>query len=42
MEPHERIIVALDVGNLSDAQLLVHELRPYVGMFKVGLELLTR
>lgn len=41
MEPHERIIVALDVDNLHDACMLVQDLRPYVGYFKVGLELLT-
>jgi len=41
MEPHERIIVALDVKNLYEAAGLVLELSDHVGFFKVGLELLT-
>jgi len=41
MEAKERIIVALDVPSLEEALKLVEELHPYVGYFKVGLELLT-
>lgn len=41
MEAKERIIVALDVDSLDKALELVEELHPYVGYFKVGLELLT-
>lgn len=37
----EKIIVALDVPNLKEAGKLVSDLAPYVGCFKVGLELLT-
>lgn len=39
--PHERIIVALDVDRLETAHQLVLALAPHVGLFKVGLELLT-
>ncbi len=39
--PHDRLIVALDVDSLEKAVPLVEELAPYVGCFKVGLELLT-
>lgn len=42
MQPHERIIVALDVESLEKAEPLVKALAPVVGCFKVGLELLTR
>lgn len=41
MEAKEKIIVALDVDSLDKALKLVKELHPYVGYFKVGLELLT-
>lgn len=41
MEPKERIIVALDVDDLYKAAALVNELGPFVGGFKVGLQLLT-
>ncbi|MFA6278532.1 MAG: orotidine-5'-phosphate decarboxylase [Candidatus Paceibacterota bacterium] len=37
----DRIIVALDVNSLDKAKHLVEKLAPYVGCFKVGLELLT-
>lgn len=37
----ERIIVALDVPTVEEATRLVKELKPYVGMFKVGLELVV-
>jgi orotidine-5'-phosphate decarboxylase len=41
MKAQDRIIVALDVDNLKVAQSLVETLAPYVGCFKVGLELFT-
>lgn len=41
MEARDKIIVALDVDNLNKALELVEKLHPYVGYFKVGLELLT-
>ncbi|MCK5556137.1 MAG: orotidine-5'-phosphate decarboxylase [Alphaproteobacteria bacterium] len=41
MEAKDRIIVALDVDSLDKAQSLIESLAPYVGCFKVGLELLT-
>lgn len=31
-----RIIVALDVSTLEEAEILVKELHPYVGCFKIG------
>lgn len=37
----EKIIVALDVDNLKAAEKLIREVGPFVGGFKVGLELLT-
>lgn len=37
----DRIIVALDVGSLDQAEALVQELASHVGCFKVGLQLLT-
>lgn len=36
----DRIIVALDVPTLEEAEVLVRDLAPYVGCFKVGLQLL--
>lgn len=36
----ERIVVALDVDSVDKAIELVKELRPYVGYFKIGLELI--
>lgn len=39
--PRDRLIVALDVPSLPEAQRLVEVLLPHVGVFKVGLELLT-
>lgn len=41
MEAKDRIIVALDVPTRQQAYLLVDQLAPYVGMFKVGSELFT-
>lgn len=40
MEAKDRIIVALDVPDLKGVKKLVKELAPYVGMFKVGLQLI--
>lgn len=37
----ERIILALDVDDLNEAEKLVVELKDYVGYFKVGLQLFT-
>ncbi len=39
MQPHERLIVALDVPTLAEAQSLAARLAGHVGWFKVGLEL---
>lgn len=41
MDVKDRIIVALDVSDLSEVKSLIQELTPHVGCFKVGLELLT-
>ena len=38
-QPHERVLVALDVANLDQALTLVETLRDQVGGFKVGMEL---
>src|ERR671924_1593939 len=38
---HERLIVALDVGDLEQVKELVKLLAPQVGMFKVGKQLFT-
>lgn len=35
----EKLIVALDVSNLEDADILVEKLAPYVGAFKIGMQL---
>lgn len=40
-DPKNRIIVALDVNSLEKAKNAIELLAPYVGTFKVGLELLT-
>ncbi len=37
----EKIVLALDVETLEEAKKLVDELSPYVGTFKVGLQLYT-
>lgn len=37
----DRIILALDVGSISEAESLVGELKEYVGVYKVGKELFT-
>lgn len=36
-----KLCIALDTGDLNEARNLVRELRPYVGLFKVGKELFT-
>ncbi len=41
MNPQNRILVALDVPTADAATALVRELAPYVGGFKVGLELMN-
>ncbi len=38
---HNRVLVALDVPAAEQAVLLARDLQPYVGGFKVGLELMT-
>lgn len=40
-EPKDRIIFALDVSSTEEAQKLVSMLKPHVGMFKIGLELIN-
>ena len=37
----DRLILALDVDTLEEAKELVYELKDYVGIFKVGLQLFT-
>ena len=37
----DRIVLALDVNTLEEAKELVFELKDYVGVFKVGLQLFT-
>lgn len=39
--PKERLIVALDVDNLKEAEKLVNQLIDYVSIFKVGIQLFT-
>ena len=42
LKPHnarERIILALDVDTVEEAEQLVLELKDYVGYFKIGLQL---
>ncbi len=38
----EKIVLALDVEELDEAKILVDTLYPYVGTFKVGLQLYTK
>lgn len=40
-EPKDRIIFALDVSTIEEAQRLVDMLKPHVGMFKIGLEFIN-
>ncbi len=37
----EKIVLALDVDNVEEAEQLIVELKDYVGVFKVGLQLYT-
>ncbi|MEP6754342.1 MAG: orotidine-5'-phosphate decarboxylase [Chthonomonadales bacterium] len=39
MDPRDRIILALDVKTADEALILAEKLHPYVGAFKVGMEL---
>ncbi len=41
MDAKDRIIVALDVDDLEKARGLIEDLAPYVGCFKIGLELIS-
>ncbi|MEX2550973.1 MAG: orotidine-5'-phosphate decarboxylase [Nitriliruptoraceae bacterium] len=41
MEPYERLVVALDVPTLGEAETLAASLAGQVGWFKVGLELFS-
>ncbi len=38
----EKIVLALDVDTLDDAKKLILELKDYVGVFKVGLQMYTQ
>lgn len=38
----EKIVLALDVEDINDAKTLVDRLHPYVGTFKIGLQLYTK
>lgn len=40
--PKERLVLALDVDTREEAQLLITQLKDYVGTFKVGLQILTK
>jgi len=42
LEAKDRIIVAMDVKSLEEAEPIIDMLAPYVGCFKVGLELMAR
>ena len=41
MKAEDKIIVALDVDDLEKAKCLIEALAPYVGCFKIGLELIS-
>ena len=41
LKAKDRIILALDVDNLKEAEDLVRELKDYVGYFKIGLPLIV-
>lgn len=41
LSPQQRIILALDVDTIDEAKSLVKELKEYIGIFKVGLQLFT-
>ena len=38
----EKIVLALDVDTLEDAKALILELKDYVGVFKIGLQMYTK
>lgn len=38
----EKIVLALDVDTIEEAKKLINELKDYVGVFKVGLQLYTK
>ena len=38
----EKIVLALDVDTIDEAKKLINELKDYVGVFKVGLQLYTK
>lgn len=38
----EKIVLALDVNTLEDAKKIIFELKDYVGVFKIGLQLYTQ
>ncbi len=38
----EKIVLALDVDTMEEAKKLINELKDYVGVFKVGLQLYTK
>jgi orotidine-5'-phosphate decarboxylase len=42
VNPRERILLALDVDNLDAADRLVTDLSPYVGGFKIGMQLANK
>ena len=41
MKPKDRIIFPLDVDSVDETITLVKKLKPYVGMFKIGLEFIN-
>ncbi len=41
-DPKERLIFPLDFQELKEALFWVEKLSPYVGLFKIGLELFTK
>ena len=41
-EVKEKIVLALDVDTIDEAKKLINELKDYVGVFKVGLQLYTK
>jgi orotidine-5'-phosphate decarboxylase len=41
ISPKDRLIVALDVESIDEANAIIDELRDHVGVFKIGLQLFT-
>lgn len=41
LQARDKIIFPLDVNTMEEAEMLVKELAPHVGLFKIGLELIT-